>query len=245
MQTIPLLNLFYLVIPLIITWYFYYKWTDDRKDIILATFRMVVQLLLIGYLLLFIFEDKHIVIGALIIFFMALVSSQITIRNLRENSLKHYLIITLSISGSVIIHLILIIVFVLDIHHFYEPRYVIPISGMIFANTMNALSLCIERFEKEKDRLEYQEARKISFKAAMIPQINSLLAVGVVALPGMMTGQILSGVAPLIAVRYQIMIMSMTLSTAGISIVLYFLIKNFKASNSWTSKTRYKEKSKK
>ena len=224
MQTIPLLNLFYLIIPLLITWYFYYKWTDDKKDILLASFRMVVQLLLIGYLLVFIFEDKHVLLGAAIIFFMALISSQITIRNAKDKTIKHYFIILLAISGSVIVHLILIIVFVLDIHHFYEPRYVIPIAGMIFANTMNAISLCIERFEKEKNRVEFIKARKISFKAAMIPQINSLLAVGLVALPGMMTGQILSGVDPLIAVRYQIMIMSMTLSTAGISIVIYFLI---------------------
>ena len=59
----------------------------------------------------------------------------------------------------------------------------------------------------------------------MIPQINSLLAVGLVALPGMMTGQILSGVDPMIAVRYQIMIMSMILSSSGIAIVVYFTLK--------------------
>ena len=62
----------------------------------------------------------------------------------------------------------------------------------------------------------------------MIPQINSLLAVGLVALPGMMTGQILSGVSPLIAVRYQIMIMAMVLGTAGIgaAMMLWLLARN-------------------
>lgn len=225
MKTIPFLNLFYLIIPLLITWYFYYKWTGDKKDILYSSFRMLVQLLLIGYLLIYIFEDKNPLVGALIIFFMALVSSQITLRNVKNKNLKHYSVIFFAITGSVLIHLFLIIVFVLDIHHFYEPRYVIPISGMVFANTMNAISLCVERFEKETTRNDYESARKIAFKAAMIPQINSLLAVGLVALPGMMTGQILSGVDPLIAVRYQIMIMAMTLSTAGISIVLYFLVK--------------------
>lgn len=229
MQTIPLTNLFYLILPLLITWYFYYKWTGDKKDIFYSSFRMLVQLLLIGYLLVYIFEDKHPLLGALIIFFMALVSSQITIRNVKDKTLKHYGVIFLAISSSVLIHLFLIIFFVLDIHHLYEPRYVIPLAGMIFANTMNAISLCVERFEKEFSRNEYFEARKISFKAAMIPQINSLLAVGLVALPGMMTGQILSGVDPLIAVRYQIMIMAMALSTAGISIVLYFYIKGRKS----------------
>ena len=59
----------------------------------------------------------------------------------------------------------------------------------------------------------------------MIPQINSFLAVGLVTLPGMMTGQILSGIDPLIAVRYQIMIMSTILSSAGISMIIYFALK--------------------
>jgi len=225
MQTIPFLNLFYLTIPLIITWYFYFAWTGDKKDIVYSSFRMVIQLLLIGYLLIYIFEDKNSLVGFFIIFFMAIVSAQITIRNVIDKSLKHYLVIFLAITCSVIIHLFLIIFFVLDLQQLYEPRYVIPIAGMIFANTMNAISLCIERFEKEEKRIDFEDARKIAFKASMIPQINSLLAVGLVALPGMMTGQILSGVDPLIAVRYQIMIMAMALSTAGISIVIYFLLK--------------------
>ncbi len=224
MKTIPFFNLFYLLLPMIVVGIFYYKWTDDKKDIILATFRMIIQLLLIGYLLVFIFEDKHSFVVISIILFMAFVSSQITIRNVQNKSLKHYGIIFISIFSSVIIHLFLIIVFVLEIQNFYEPRYIIPIAGMVFASTMNAISLCIERFEKEEKRCDFILARKISFKAAMIPQINSLLAVGIVALPGMMTGQILSGIDPLIAVRYQIMIMAMTLSTAGISIIIYFLL---------------------
>ncbi len=230
MKTIPFFNLFYLLLPMIVVGIFYYKWTGDKKDIILSTFRMIVQLLLIGYLLVFIFEDKHSFVVISIILFMAFISSQITIRNVQDKSLKHYGIIFISIFSSVIVHLFLIIVFVLDITNFYEPRYLIPIAGMVFASTMNAISLCIERFEKEEKRCDFIDARKISFKAAMIPQINSLLAVGIVALPGMMTGQILSGIDPLIAVRYQIMIMAMTLSTAGISIIVYFLlIKYFKS----------------
>ncbi|MFT7675109.1 MAG: putative ABC transport system permease protein [Gammaproteobacteria bacterium] len=60
------------------------------------------------------------------------------------------------------------------------------------------------------------DAKLIAFRAAMIPQINSLLAVGIVALPGMITGQILSGVSPIIAVRYQNMIMAMLLGICGL-----------------------------
>lgn len=69
------------------------------------------------------------------------------------------------------------------------------------------------------------KARLSAFHASMIPQINGLLVVGLVALPGMMAGQTLSGVSPLIAVRYQIMIMAMVLGTAGIgaAMVLWLL----------------------
>ena len=67
-------------------------------------------------------------------------------------------------------------------------------------------------------------ARNAAIEAAMIPQVNALLAVGLVSLPGMMTGQILSGIEPLTAARYQIMVMCMIFSTAGLAAVLYMTI---------------------
>ncbi len=187
---------------------------------------MVIQLLIIGYFLIYLFKEKNDFVGLLIIIFMITVSTWIALRNTQDKSLNHYSKIFLSIAISGIIHLILIIAFVLDLHTLYEPRYVIPIAGMIFANTMNALSLAIERYEKELSRdVSFEKAREVAFNACLIPQINSLLAVGLVSLPGMMTGQILSGIDPLIAVRYQIMIMTMVLSSAGISAIIYFTLK--------------------
>ena len=67
----------------------------------------------------------------------------------------------------------------------------------------------------------YEDARRTALQASLIPVINSLLAVGLVALPGMMTGQILSGVSPLIAAKYQIVVMSMLFGAAGLSSALY------------------------
>jgi putative ABC transport system permease protein len=99
---------------------------------------------------------------------------------------------------------------------------------MIFANSMNTVSLAGERFSMEQQRGKtYQDARKIALQTAMIPQINALLAVGLVSLPGMMTGQILSGIEPLTAARYQIMVMCMIFSTAGLSAVTYMSLKNY------------------
>lgn len=226
MQSISFLNLSFTLIPLLFVWYVYFKWTQDKKEIPYSILRMVIQLLLIGFFLLYLFENNDVLIGFIVLLFMAIVSSFITLRNTQDKSSQHYRDLFIAISVSSVMHLILIIVFVLEIHHFYEPRYVIPIAGMIFANTMNALSLCVERFEQESKREAFETARKIAFKASMIPQINSLLAVGLVAIPGMMTGQILSGIDPLIAVRYQIMIMAMVLSSAGVSIIVYFYLKN-------------------
>ncbi len=225
MSTISFFNLSLSFLPLIFIWYFYYKWTKDKTDILIATLRMIIQLITIGYLLVFIFKSNDIKIGIFIVLFMIIVSSWITLRNTINKSFNHYLQILSAVAISGLVNLIIIIGFVLDLESLYEPRYVIPLAGMVFANTMNALSLAVERFEKEIERTSFEEARQIAFKACMIPQINSLLAVGLVALPGMMTGQILSGIDPLIAVRYQIMIMAMTLSSAGISAIVYFLLK--------------------
>ena len=222
---IPLINLLYTLLPLLFVSYFYYKWSNNKTEIAYATTRMVIQLLLVGYVLIYIFDDNNLYLGMFILAFMIFVSSWITIRNTQNKSLSHFIKIIISITVSNIFHIVLIINFILDFDHFYEPRYVIPIAGMIIANSMNILSLAIERFEKEfiKNK-NFEESRKISFKSAMIPQINSLFAVGLVSLPGMMTGQILSGIDPLVAVRYQIMIMSTILSSAGLSLIIYFTL---------------------
>ncbi len=225
MQNIPLINLLYSLIPLLVVVYYYYKWANNKNEIVYSTLRMIIQLLLVGYILIYIFEDKDLYLGILILSFMLLISTWISLRNTHNKSFNHFYKIVLSLGLSSILHLVLIINFILDFDTFYEPRYVIPIAGMILANSMNVISLAIERFEKELERKEsFENARKIAFKSALIPQINSLLAVGLVSLPGMMTGQILSGVDPLIAVRYQIMIMSTILSSAGISLIIYFYL---------------------
>lgn len=226
MQTIPLINLLYLTLPLFVVWYFYKSWVGNQTEIIYATIRMVVQLLAIGYILLILFENKDLYIGFLVISFMLIVSTWICIRNIKNKTKNEYLYIFISCTISSLVHLILILYFVLELVNIYEPQYVIPLAGMVFANNMNGLSLAIERFESDYNRThDFEISRRDAFKASMIPQINSLLAVGLVSLPGMMTGQILSGVDPLIAVRYQIMIMSMILSGTGLSIIMYFILK--------------------
>jgi putative ABC transport system permease protein len=96
---------------------------------------------------------------------------------------------------------------------------------MVFATAMTAVSLAAERLYAELGHgLRWEEARLTAYHAAMIPVINSLFAVGLVSLPGMMTGQILSGVSPLIAARYQIMVMCMIFASAGISTAIFLTL---------------------
>ena len=122
--------------------------------------------------------------------------------------------------------LVLVTQFVLQMQKWFEPSLVLPVAGMIFANSMNTVSLAGERFESELKRDgDYISARRIALEASLIPQINSLFAVGLVALPGMMTGQILSGVDPIIAVRYQIMVMWMTFGSGGLAAALYLVLR--------------------
>ncbi|MBT70492.1 MAG: hypothetical protein CMQ15_00385 [Gammaproteobacteria bacterium] len=117
---------------------------------------------------------------------------------------------------------------VLELRPFHSAQYVIPLAGMVFASAMNSISIsiCAEGFQSERNRGEkIAVAREFAFKAALIPITNALFDVGLVSLPGMMTGQIIAGVDPPIAARYQIMVMCMLFSSAGLSAAcfLYFL----------------------
>ncbi len=226
MYSIPIENLLFMLIPIVIVGFYYWKWMGNTSEILVATLRMTAQLLLIGYALVYIFNEKSLWISIAIVAFMVVVSSWITLRNVQDKSLTEYkhIFLAILIGGSV--NLALVIEGVLNVTPFYDPRISIPLAGMIYANSMNSVSLSAERFEKEILQENYITARAIAFNASIIPQINTFLAVGLVSLPGMMTGQILSGVDPIIAVRYQIMVMAMILGSAGMSVIIYLSLKS-------------------
>lgn len=225
MQIIPIENLLFMLLPIAIVWYFYKKWTGDTTEILKATFRMTLQLILIGYTLVYIFNEDSYYLGIFIVLFMMVAASFISLRNIENKNFTEFKTIFIAIAVAGSFNLYLVLEFVIDLTPLYEPRYVIPLAGMIYANAMNAVALSGERFEKEIQRNSYLDARKITLHAALIPQINAFFAVGLVSLPGMMTGQILSGVDPIIAVRYQIVVMAMVMGSAGMSVVIYLLQK--------------------
>jgi len=224
MSIIPLENLMFAFIPVGIVIVILYKWSLDYKHSIYALFRMLIQLLLIGYVLTFIFDSNSSFLVMFILIFMVLVASWISLRTLTLQVPKLFLYAFVSIGIGGGITLLLTTQVVVDMPIWYDARYMIPLAGMTFANSLTGLSLAAERFESEINRgVSYEEARKIAYKTSMIPVVNSLLAVGLVSLPGMMTGQILSGVSPLIAVRYQIMVMCMIFGSSGISTALFLV----------------------
>jgi len=222
---IDLLDLLWVMIPVAVVIVIYIRWTQDKTTLFYALGRMLIQLILIGYVLTYIFTSNSSYLVILILSIMLVFASIISLRPLQKKNRKLYLYTFVSIFMGGIFTLMLVIFGVLDLNPWYEPRFLIPLAGMLFANSMNAVSISAERFENESQRgYNYLEARATSYKAALIPIINSLFAVGLVSLPGMMTGQILSGVDPLIAVRYQMMVMLMILGSAGISVAVYLVL---------------------
>ena len=161
----------------------------------------------------------------LVLGIMLLAASWIALGTVREQrwSLLGMSLASITVGGGLTLALITQVVLQLD--PWYLPRYMVPLAGMVFANAMTAVSLAAERLYAEIGHgLGWAEARLVAYQAAMIPVINSLFAVGLVSLPGMMTGQILSGVSPLIAARYQIMVMCMIFASAGISTAIFLAL---------------------
>ena len=226
MQTIPILELSLVFIPTIFLLAVMFRWQLKAFTGLYANIRMVLQLFLVGYFLTYVFETKKPLVIILLVVVMIGVSAWIALRSLEEKDIKSYFMFFISIGVPGLILLGLITQFVLQMQKWFEPSLVVPIAGMIFANSMNTVSLAAERFESEIKRdKDYFNARRLALDVSLIPQINSLFAVGLVALPGMMTGQILSGIDPVIAVRYQIMVMWMTFGSGGLTAVMYLLLR--------------------
>lgn len=223
--TIPLTKLAIAFIPVFFVLVILARWSLPQKRTWHALVRMLVQLLLVGYVLSYIFEsDSAWVIGFLLLVMM-LFSSWISLNNIESSQKSLFKSAFSAIFFSSLLVLLVITQGVLNLEPWYQAKTLVPLAGMVFANGMNSVSLCGERFFAELKRgEEYINARNIAFKASMIPNINALFAVGVVSLPGMMTGQILAGVSPFIAARYQIMVMCMVFASAGLASAIFLVL---------------------
>jgi len=217
-QVIPVFNLALAFLPVFIVLVIQYFWSREHRNGIYGVSRMLVQLLMIGYFLNYLFDTDSAGIVLAFLAIMVFAASWIGLRTVRHKQLSLYpkALLAIIVGGGTT--LVLVTQGVLNLTPWYWPNYFIPLAGMIFANAMNSVSLAADRLEAEIGReVSFDKARNIAFRASLIPITNSLFAVGLVSIPGMMTGQILSGISPLIAARYQIMVMCMVFGAAGIS----------------------------
>ncbi len=204
-------------------------------NLVLAIVRMLVQLFLIGLYLEFIFELDNIFLNLGWIFIMILITNYTVLTQSGLNKRKFILFVmpTYLVSLIVIFSSLLI---VFDASTLFSAKYFIPISGMILGNILRGNVVALERFYSEiRDKYNdyihlitlgatFYEAIKPfvrkAFTAAVGPQIASIATMGIVALPGMMTGQILGGISPIIAVKYQVILMVSIFVTMSISVFL-------------------------
>ncbi len=224
-QSISLVNLSLAFIPVVAALIILIKWSLDSKRAVHAIARMLIQLLLIGYLLSFIFQSDSAWVVLLVLTVMIVFSSWIALSSMSEHriALFKYAFVAIILGGG--LTLFVMSQGVLALNPWYWPQYMIPLAGMIFANAMNSVSLAGDRILAELSRdIPYPQARNTAMQTSLIPVTNSLFAVGLVSLPGMMTGQILSGVSPMIAVRYQIMVMCMIFASSVICAALFMVL---------------------
>lgn len=225
MYAITLVDIAVAFIPVLVTLVIIFYWSSSLRNASFAILRMLIQLLLIGYALEFIFNANNPWIILAVLSFMLAAASWIALGALPVERSTLLVYSLLAIAGGGIINLVLITQAVLHVNPWYQPAVMIPLAGMIFSNSMNSVSLAGERLYSElSHHNDYARARNTAFQAAMIPITNSLFAVGLVSLPGMMTGQILAGSPPLQAVAYQIVVMFMIAAAVALGAMLVVVL---------------------
>ena len=224
-DAIPIANLSLALLPAAVVLAVLHRWSAGGGTALYGLGRMVAQLALVGYTLTFVFGTEHpaVVLGVLAVMLSA--AGWISLRPIARRRGSIYPRALAAIGAGGLTTLTVVTQGVLAADPWHDPTVLIPLGGMVFAASMNAVSLSAERLEAELTRgSAYHDARPVALRSALIPQVNSLFAVGLVSLPGMMTGQILSGVSPLIAVRYQIMVMCMMFGAAGMSAACFLAL---------------------
>lgn len=206
---------------------------EQTKLLIVASIRMTVQLTLAGLILTYIFDNPH---PAFTIIYFAVMTAFAVHRVLSKNkdiNKKFKLAIAFSLSASGLC-IVLFFVGIVVGESIFNPQYVIPLSGMIMGNAMTGTTLGIktfrESFRGQRNKIDTLLNMGVSpqeillpfvnqsLETALLPTLNSMLGMGIVALPGMMTGQILSGTAPTTAILYQIAIMTAVCTVVCLSV---------------------------
>ncbi|MDR3510786.1 MAG: iron export ABC transporter permease subunit FetB [Caulobacteraceae bacterium] len=206
-----------------------------HRQIVIASLRMVLQLLLIGYVLKLIFALNNPAVTLLLILIMVLIAARETAAR-PERRFKGWTTLGIgaaSVASATLITALFALTTALRPHPWYAPRYAVPLAGILLGNILNATSLSLDSLlgsiARERPAVEarltlgatYWEAAtpfvRGAIRRGLVPIINQMSASGVVTLPGIMTGQILAGLDPMEAVKYQILLMFLLSGGSGLA----------------------------
>ena len=193
------------------------------RDIAVSILRMSIQLALVGIYLKMLFDLNHPWLNGLWILMM-LVVADLSILKRASLKARYFALATfMAIASSILFTTAYLVILVIQPAHFYDARYIVPLAGMILGNCLQGNVIALERFYSalRKNENEYATFLMLgatrweavlpyfrdAIKAAINPTIAGMATMGLVSLPGMMTGQILGGSEPWLAVKYQIAIM--------------------------------------
>ncbi|EAT59354.1 ABC transporter permease [Chlorobium ferrooxidans] len=211
-----------------------------NRDITIGTIRTFSQLFLMGYVLTFILKSSSLWL-VISVFVVMVVSALFIVKGrVKETQIAYIIPTFLTMFISYFATALFVSGLIVGITPWWDPRYFIPAGGMVIGNSMSALAIALERLfrdlREERELVEmklalgadYREASDDIFRkairAGMIPSINAMMGVGLVFIPGMMSGQILAGTDPLIAIRYQIVVMLMLVGSTAVTSVVVMLI---------------------
>ncbi|SHN71973.1 ABC transporter permease [Desulfovibrio litoralis] len=206
---------------------------DQTKLLFMASIRMTLQLILAGFVLSYIFANSLPIFTILYVLAMIIFSIWRVLSKAPTLNKQFKVAVSLSIAFSGLFVIVYFVGMVINVNLF-NPQYIIPISGMIFGNAMTGVSLGLKTFSetlksgrlKNETLLNFGVSPKDILKpyvnnaleTALLPTMNSMLGMGIVSLPGMMTGQILAGTEPFTAIMYQIAIMIAICTTVCLAV---------------------------
>jgi putative ABC transport system permease protein len=209
------------------------------KRILIAVLRMTVQLGAMGLYLDYLFRFNNMWVNFGWVIFMVAIANITVHRNTGIRSLRVFAAVMLGIMISAVFVIAIFVFVAIKPEPYYDARYLIPISGMVIGNCMRANTIALERFfssmrKNEKEFLTYlllgatlREAAlpyiREAVRPALAPQLATMATLGLVSIPGMMTGQILGGSSPIVAIQYQIGIMIAIFTAITLTTVLNLL----------------------
>ncbi len=213
-----------------------------EKRLAVAAVRTAVQLLLIGYVLRWVFANARRFPWTIAIvgFVMIAIASRAAVKRASRRYAGATLLAFATLLSSGVVTTLAVTQLIVGAEPWYAPQYLIPLLGMVLGNCLTGISLCLDHFleslslrrgevetELALGASRWEAARGplgAAVRRGMIPIINSMMVVGLVSLPGMMTGQILAGADPLTAVKYQIMVMFMLAAGTALGSMLVALL---------------------